>query len=101
MQAIRSFEELRRYQDSLKAARDPNFWEDTFWPVSVKLRTKITEHADDIELFKTLTTIKCDADYKEIKKKRDMKIVGKYLRLYEFKSLYSPLELKKLSMLAR
>lgn len=85
----------------VKAAKDPNFWEDAFWPVSEKLREKITQGADDLVLFKVLTTIKKDAEYKTIKPKRNLKTVVDYLRLYDLKSLHSPLELKKLTMLSK
>lgn len=99
--AVALLKDFGSVEKIVKAAKDPSFWEDAFWPVSEKLRKNITESANDLLLFKVLTTIKKDAEYKEIKSKKSFKTAVDYLKMYQLKSLYSPLELKKLSLLSK
>lgn len=70
--------------------------EDVYWPVSESLRFEIRKNFKELKLFKDLTTIKLDAEYKSIKTKRNKKRVLDYFGIYSFSSLMQPLELNAL-----
>lgn len=77
------------------------FTEDEHWPVSERFRQPIIDQADDIRLYKKLTTIKTDAGWKFIKPKRDQKRVVQYFMIYKFRSLLAPTELNGLMKVAK
>lgn len=70
------------------------------WPLTEKLREKTNSNADNIRLFKKLTTIKRDASMAAIAPKRDKKRLIKHLLAYKFRSLMGPAELGGLMNMA-
>ncbi len=84
----------------VRASKAKGFWGEATWPVAERFQKLIEEHADDVLLFKELTTIKRDAPMKAIKPKRDQKTVLKHFRAYKFRSLTAPAELRGLMKMA-
>jgi len=70
------------------------------WPVAERFRASIIEGADDILLFKKLTTIRTDMPMKAIKPKRDKGLLIKHLMAYKFRSLIASSEMFELMRLA-
>lgn len=81
----------------IKAAQDgPEGWKGP-----ERFRQTIVDSAEDVRLFKKLTTIKTDAGMKAIKPIRSQKRVVQYLTLYKFRSLVAPIELNGLMRMGR
>ncbi len=67
---------------------------DSPMPIAERHRQTIRDGADNIRLFKELTTIKIDCRMDEIKPDRDKKRMLDYFRMYRFASMMQPVELR-------
>ena len=70
------------------------------WPVAERFKEPIINGADDIRLFKKLTTIRTDMPWKEITPKRDKALLTKHLMAYRFRSLLASSEMCELMGMA-
>lgn len=66
------------------------------WPVGERFRKPIIEQADDIKLFKRLTTIGTDLDWVCVTPKKNKKTLLAHFMAYRFKSLLAPAEMHEL-----
>jgi len=66
------------------------------WGFPERFKTAIIQNADNIRLYKKLTTIKTDTRMKPIKPKRNKHVLIRHLMAYRFQSLMSPAELNGL-----
>lgn len=79
-----------------KAANEPG----APWPIAERFIPAIVDNADQIRLYKRLTTIKTDADMELIEPLRDKKRLMDHFRAYKFRSLCAPNELTGLMRMA-
>lgn len=63
------------------------------WPVAERFRQKIIDARKNVLLYKKLTKLSADRDIKEIKSKRNKKLLIKHFTQYKFRSLLSSSEL--------
>jgi DNA polymerase-1 len=70
------------------------------WPVAERFRKSVMEGAEDIRLFKKLTTIRTDMPMRPIKTKRDKTMLIKHFMAYKFRSLIAASEMHELMRLA-
>lgn len=70
------------------------------WPVADRHRPPIVAQAEDIRMYKKLTTIQTDGGMYAIAPARDKKALIRHLMAYKFRSLTSPLELTGLMKMA-
>jgi DNA polymerase-1 len=66
------------------------------WPVPARFKPLIASSADDIRLYKKLTTVRADAGVTEIGRKRSRDTLLAHFRAYAFHSLLQPSELHDL-----
>jgi len=79
-------------EDVIRAAHDG----DADWPIAQRFRERIIENADNIRVFKKLTTILTDGGMDTIPTKRNKKRVIQYFQAYRFRSLLAAAELNSL-----
>lgn len=70
------------------------------WQGAARFQQAIADQADDIRLYKELTTIRTDAGLKLIKPSRSQRRVVRHLMAYKFRSLVAPAELNGLMRMA-
>lgn len=95
---------LNTYNDLngvIKAAKADGYWAKETWPVAERFKKLIVDNEKNVLLFKKLTKINTSVDTKLIKPKKSQKKVLIHLRVYKFRSLSSPVELKQLMAMGK